>query len=664
MTDTVADGRSEEDDFHSRETIPAARRPDQQGAPMDDASEATIQEIMGAAGLASSGLHIRCPHCSNQVELLEETEPSDITCRSCGSVFSLIDPDIGTRNAAPLKTVGHFELISRVGMGSFGAVWKAHDVQLDRTVAVKIPRRGRLDPIEETQFIREARVAAQLSHPHIVSVYEIGREKETLYIVSDFIRGVALSEMIAARSFSTSETVELCAKVCRALDHAHAQGVIHRDLKPSNILMDEQNEPHLTDFGLAKRDIGELTMTVDGQILGTPAYMSPEQAAGEAHHVDRRTDIYSVGVMLFEMLTGELPFRGSAQMQIHQKLTDDPPDPRKLTSSIPRDLATICSKCIDRNPGPRYATAAALADDLDRFAAGRPIRARPVSRLERAIRWAKRHPAPAAVAALVTLLAIAGPAAAWRINALLQQANQERSKYKVAVQDREATITNYSATIDRLQRENSQLAERLAARKGQASAAVFWLPSETRAAYESLLRMIVEDKDYAEQMIAGAADQQQRAFVHLALGMAMEALEGEIDATRALSHFQIAGENLEWLAAQQPNQKSYQLALADCLTRAAALKLQHDREGAAADLREAVSIRRRLARESEHANVQAALMDAEIRSAQVNASEPGAESLLNVAKIRSRLATNKPSDARELYELACFLTQQAPALAD
>jgi len=191
----------------------------------------------------SRGLHIRCPHCSNPVELVTDTPYEQVCCSSCGSMFSLVDRGDSTRMSTPLKTIDRFDLIARLGVGGFGTVWKARDRELDRVVAVKIPRRGQLSPTQIEQFFREARTAAQLRHPNIVPVHEVGREGDTLFIVSDFVRGVTLSDWLTGNRPNTLEVLELCIPIADALHHAHQHGVVHRDLKPSNIMIDECSQP-------------------------------------------------------------------------------------------------------------------------------------------------------------------------------------------------------------------------------------------------------------------------------------------------------------------------------------------------------------------------------------------------------------------------------------
>jgi len=349
----------------------------------------------------ATALYIRCPHCREAFDGSPETTVEDLRCTHCGKTFSLVN----RQREARLERVGRFELVEQLGMGSFGAVWRARDGQLGREVAVKVPRRKQLDPLEIEEVMREARVVAQLNHPHIVRVHEVGREEDTVYIVSNLIRGLPLHEAKEARRLTFEETADLCRKVAIALDHAHSVGVIHRDLKPANIMVDERGEPYLTDFGLAKRVTEEVSMTLDGHILGTPAYMSPEQARGDASSCDRRSDVYSLGVILYELLTDELPFRGNMNMIVQQVLNDEPPPPpRQLNSFVPRDLETICLKCLQKEPGRRYQTAGEVAGELGRFLANEPILARPVSQAERFWRWTQRRPALAATLAFSALL--------------------------------------------------------------------------------------------------------------------------------------------------------------------------------------------------------------------------------------------------------------------
>jgi serine/threonine protein kinase len=327
--------------------------------------------------------------------------------RAAMESLSLSNGCVDTRDASAGTRLGRFELIERVGTGSFGTVWKARDTELDRMVAIKIPRNAQLSADEAEKFIREARSAARLRHPNIVSVHDFGRSDGSIYIVSDFVQGEPLSEVLTSRRLSTTAAVNLAIKIADALGHAHEAGVIHRDLKPSNIMVDEAGEPHLTDFGLAKRDAAEATVTLDGVVLGTPAYMSPEQARGEGHAVDRRTDIYSLGVVLFQMVTGQLPFRGTARMLLDRVINDEAPSPRRIDASIPKDLETICLKCLQKDAARRYPSAKEVVDDLKRFSRHEPISARPVARHEKVWRWCKRRPAVAALTgALILSLAV------------------------------------------------------------------------------------------------------------------------------------------------------------------------------------------------------------------------------------------------------------------
>jgi hypothetical protein len=349
-------------------------------------------------------------------------------------------------------------------------------MNLDRIVAVKIAHPSLMGSDHDRErFFREARAAAQLRHPGIVPVHEVTEIDGLPAIICEFVDGVTLRELLEIRRLTFRESAELVLQVADALDYAHSMGLVHRDIKPANIMIELPKgegvglslsaegggrraegqrvpssdssgsppsalrpRPLLLDFGLALRDEAEVTMTVDGQIIGTPAYMSPEQAAGHAHKVDPRSDVYSLGVVLYELLAGEIPFRGSKVMMVHQVLREEPRPPRRINDKIPRDLDTICLKAMSKVPARRYASARELGDDVRRWLAGEPIQARPVGNAERLWRWSRRNPALATltgVSLFVILVGFTGVTLEWlRADAERRRADGEADAARLAQQ--------------------------------------------------------------------------------------------------------------------------------------------------------------------------------------------------------------------------------------
>ncbi|MDB5309067.1 MAG: hypothetical protein JWO38_3269 [Gemmataceae bacterium] len=359
--------------------------------------------------------------------------PADITRTSDRA----IDPD-GTRDGpvgphtVVLPQVLGYDIEGEVGRGGMGVVYKARQLALNRPVALKVVSAG-ASPDRLVRFRQEAEAVARLQHPNITQIFEVGDGPGLLYLALEYVDGGTLKGQTAGVPQPPREAARLVETLARAVHHAHERRIVHRDLKPANVLLTRDGVPKIADFGLARfLDAGDgMTRTTD--YVGTPAYSAPEQVRNQADQIGPATDTYALGVILYELLTGRLPFDAGSVVEVLRAVTDtEPVPPRRLRRSCPRDLETICLKCLRKEPDRRYSTAAALADDLRRYAAGEPIAARPVGAGERLWRWAKRNPSVAglvtAVGLLLAVVAIGGAVQNYRLEAALDQAKRDRGQ--------------------------------------------------------------------------------------------------------------------------------------------------------------------------------------------------------------------------------------------
>jgi serine/threonine protein kinase len=390
-----------------------------------------------------------CPDCGTPV-------PADAPGGHCPSCL-IEDMLPGFR----VRYFGDYELLEEIARGGMGVVYKAQQVGLKRLVALKMILAGQLASEEEIKRFRtEAEAAAHLDHPNIVPIHEVGEHEGRHYFTMKLVEGGSLADRIKGQvsdavekrrkgekgqesprgrspfppfpsapfpaakseppdvSYTTMEVAGLISKVSRAVHYAHQHGVLHRDLKPANILLDSQGQPHITDFGLARRIESNPAPTQTGTVVGSPEYMAPEQAAGHPRQLTTATDIYSLGAILYHLLAARPPFQGKTVLEILKKVVEDEPKPpSSFNPRVDRDIETVCLKCLEKEPERRYRSAEALAEDLERWLRGEPIQARPASVRERAFKWAQRHPLRAvgiAALALVTLIGFAGITWQWR----------------------------------------------------------------------------------------------------------------------------------------------------------------------------------------------------------------------------------------------------------
>jgi serine/threonine-protein kinase len=307
---------------------------------------------------------------------------------------------------AELPRIPGYEVEALLGRGGMGAVYKARQLRLNRSVALKMLLAGaHAGPHERARFQREAEAVAGLRHAHIVQIYDVSDHQGWPYFTMEFVEGGSLAQTLAGTPQPAQKAASMLATLADAVQVAHRAGIVHRDLKPANILLTAEGTPKVADFGLARHFDGQPVQTLTGDRMGTPSYMAPEQVIGKSGRIGPAADVYALGSLLYEMLTGRPPFRGETASETErQVVADDPVPPARLNPKVPSDLETICLKCLHKEPQRRYADAGELAADVRRFMEGRPVLARRISLLERAWRWCRRNPAGAALAVIVFLL--------------------------------------------------------------------------------------------------------------------------------------------------------------------------------------------------------------------------------------------------------------------
>jgi serine/threonine protein kinase len=392
------------------------------------------------------------PELERRIAVLEQMNALARATHVTATLDTACSPPHTRSGPHALPDIPGYEILGELGRGGMGIVYQARQQGLNRLVALKmILHADYAGPEERRRFRAEAESIARLRHPHIVQVYEVGEHGGSPYFSLEFCPGGSLAETLDGTPLMPQKAAALVEQLARASHAAHQAGIVHRDLKPANVLLTEDGSPRITDFGLAKQLDNQQWQTASGAVFGTASYMAPEQARGARSQIGPATDIYALGAILYELLTGRPPFKGATTADtLLQVVSSEPVPPRRLQPGVPRDLDTICLKCLQKQAARRYDSALALADDLARFQAGEPIRARPVGPLERLLRWSRRSPRvaglSAAVVLLVVLLLSSSLLATARISELLDHERRVREKAdeladrngKLAEQERQA----------------------------------------------------------------------------------------------------------------------------------------------------------------------------------------------------------------------------------
>ncbi|HTU92076.1 MAG TPA: tetratricopeptide repeat protein [Gemmataceae bacterium] len=542
------------------------------------------------------------------------TEPNALSDRlSAAEAESTVTHLQGTSTATvalptPLGTLEHYDLLEELGHGGMGIVYKARDRHLNRLVALKMIRHGsQADSAQLLRFQSEAEAVAQLQHPNIVPIYEIGRYNDLPYFTLELVASGSLARKLRNGPLPAQAAAQLLEQLAQGMHAAHQRGIVHRDLKPDNVLLAEDGTPKITDFGLAKRvEVGE-GLTVSGVIMGTPSYMAPEQARGKSksQEVGPAADIYALGAILYEMLTGRPPFRAESILDTLQLvLHDEPVPPTRLQPRLSRDLETICLKCLRKEPGQRYESALALADDLQRFMAGKPIKARPIGRLRRLALWARRAPMTAAMLGAFLLALLSGLTASsllwWRAEVHFREAQRQYGRAEESAGDARAAVEQMLSEVGEERLKN--IPEMEPVRRA--------LLEKAAAFYEKFLRERGDDPTIREEAARayrrvgfvnqqlGRLQESEAAYLQsLALGRQLaEDAPGDPRYRHSLATTYFAGlgvlylkshqydkaeapvraglELLESLTAEFPDVAEYQKDLAECYNTQAVLCLE------------------------------------------------------------------------------------------
>ena len=415
----------------------------------------------------------------------------------------------GTADEFP--TIEGYEIDGVLGRGGMGVVYRAKDVNLERDVAIKMVLAGSIAGSSmRSRFDSEARAVAQLQHTHIAQLYTASTFENRPYFVMEYVSGGTLAHRIRGNPLTPRDAAAMIVKLAEGVDFSHRQGIIHRDLKPGNVLLTQTGEPKIADFGLAKWIDSDSGSTKTGDIIGTPSYMAPEQAGGVVRKIGPPCDIYALGAILYELLTGRPPFRTPEPLQtVMLVLSEDPVPPRKLQPTVPRDLETICLKCLEKSPEKRYETAGDLAADLQRFLRDEPIIARPVGRVERFFKWVKRRPATATIVGLVFVGLIGALAGALFHSQQMQTAldeteaerdkvDRERKRFKAERDRAEKLVIAVKAERDKVQKQRDRATRLFAAGRELSKS----LLEEHLAALETIAGGLVVQEMLAKRLVA------------------------------------------------------------------------------------------------------------------------------------------------------------------